>query len=455
MKQRMSVSLLRRVLVVSGLFATAGVAAPAPGPLHFDLPRFGAVTAYRPAAEPSGLAIIISDDAPGAPQVPPLARALNDLGALVVALDGRRYRKALRARGSGECDYPAGDFENLSHAVQKRLGLRSYLRPYLVGVGPGAALAYATMAQAPHGTFVGGIAVGGCLTIPPPAPALCGGNGPLRSRVDAAGALQLERLKSVRDPWVEVGPSGAAGCSGGQSAFTDSVPALQAAYRRMASRAEPEGIGSPGVADLPIIEVPPTARSSASSRLALLMTGDGGWAGLDQDVAARLAATGVPVAGFNSLKYFWKRRTPEEVTADVQRTLHHYLDAWDKREVILIGYSFGADVMPFVVNRLPADLRERIAAVVLISLAHDATFEVQVTNWIPGLAPVGVPTAPEIARLPALPLLCLFGEGETTLCPSLPSHRTTSEQIGHGHHLGGEYDQIADRILRFVAELVR
>ena len=40
---------------------------------------------------------------------------------------------------------------------------------------------------------------------------------------------------------------------------------------------------------------------------ALLLTGDGGWAGLDQELAARLAASGVPTVGLNSLKYFWTR----------------------------------------------------------------------------------------------------------------------------------------------------
>jgi type IV secretory pathway VirJ component len=44
----------------------------------------------------------------------------------------------------------------------------------------------------------------------------------------------------------------------------------------------------------------------------VLLTGDGGWAGLDQELAERLAARGVPVVGFNSLKYFRTERTPEE-----------------------------------------------------------------------------------------------------------------------------------------------
>ena len=76
----------------------------------------------------------------------------------------------------------------------------------------------------------------------------------------------------------------------------------------------------------------------------------------------------MPTVGLNSLKYFWKARTPEEATRDVARILRHYLAAWHKERVLLIGYSFGADVLPFVVNRLPAELRAHIVSVSLLGI---------------------------------------------------------------------------------------
>ena len=124
------------------------------------------------------------------------------------------------------------------------------------------------------------------------------------------------------------------------------------------------------------------------------MTGDGGWAGLDQELAARLAANGVPTVGLNSLKYFWRERTPEETAGDVARILRHYLSAWNKKRVLLVGYSFGADVLPFVVNRLPSDLRERIASVSLLGIDANASFEVRIAEWV-GADNGGAPTRPE------------------------------------------------------------
>jgi type IV secretory pathway VirJ component len=211
--------------------------------------------------------------------------------------------------------------------------------------------------------------------------------------------------------------------------------------------ASPTGSWASEVADLPITEV--RAPEGASPQFALLLTGDGGWAAFAHGVSARLAQSGISVVGLSSLKYFWRPRTPEGAAADVGRVLRHYLAAWNKGQVMLIGYSFGADVLPSIVNRLPADLRATIASISLIGLAHDVTWEVRVTDWLPGLAPTGTLISPEIERLPPIPLLCLFGADEKSLCPELRPDRATVVSIGKGHHLDGEYTAIADRILEF------
>ena len=122
--------------------------------------------------------------------------------------------------------------------------------------------------------------------------------------------------------------------------------------------------------------------SGNSQDFALLLTGDGGWAGLDQELAARLAAQGVPTVGLNSLKYFWTERSADQTARDVARVLHHYLSAWNKQRVLLVGYSFGADVLPFVVNRLPPELRARIASVSLLGIDAHASFEVRISDWV-------------------------------------------------------------------------
>jgi type IV secretory pathway VirJ component len=62
----------------------------------------------------------------------------------------------------------------------------------------------------------------------------------------------------------------------------------------------------------------------------------------------------------------------------------------------------------------------------------------------------GSPTRPELAAIKELPVLCIYGEGESdSICPELPAGSVTRELIGKGHHFSGEYSLLADRILSF------
>jgi type IV secretory pathway VirJ component len=101
-----------------------------------------------------------------------------------------------------------------------------------------------------------------------------------------------------------------------------------------------------------------------------------------------------------------------------------------------------------VVNRLPPELRARIASVSLLGIDAQASFEVRIADWVGG-GDGGPATEPELAQL-HLPVLCIYGEDEEdSICPGLPAGSITRERIGRGHHFSGEYATLADRILAF------
>jgi type IV secretory pathway VirJ component len=400
-----------------------------------------------------------------------MAHELTAMHALVIGIDIRRYLESLAAPQSG-CRSLAVDFENLSHRVQRALGLPEYHVPVLAGYSSGATVVYATLAQAPAGTFAGAISLGFCPDQDFRGATLCPGTDLHYSR-GKDGSYLLEPATRLQEPWVTLQGDRDAVCKPaataafaartpgaslialprvghGFSVERNWLPQFQGAYRTFVStsqRAQVTGV----VADLPLTEVLPQRHAD---RLAILLTGDGGWAGLDRELAARLAAAGVYVVGLNSLKYYWTARTPEQSAADVARVIEHYSAAWQAHEVLLIGYSFGADVLPFIVNRLPAELQRKVRAVSLLGPSHYASFEVRVADWLPGVTRGGAAIAPEIARMPAVPILCMYGAGETdTLCPELPASRVRVATIGRGHHFGGDYDAVAASVLAFSAPL--
>ncbi len=61
------------------------------------------------------------------------------------------------------------------------------------------------------------------------------------------------------------------------------------------------------LAGLPLIERP---IESKGDTFVVMLSGDGGWSTLTEKVATELNANGVPVVGWNMLKYFWSAKTP-------------------------------------------------------------------------------------------------------------------------------------------------
>jgi type IV secretory pathway VirJ component len=208
-----------------------------------------------------------------------------------------------------------------------------------------------------------------------------------------------------------------------------------------------DGGRNQGVADLPVVEVRATA--GHSDRLAFVASGDGGWASLDKEVAAVLAGKGIPVVGLDTLRYYWRLRPPEESARALERILRHYLAKWRKERVLLIGYSRGAGVLPFMASRLPGDLMKRVELIALLGPEPDITFEFHVTDWINSV-PRGDsrPVQPEVEKLRGTKLLCVYGADESdSLCPRLPPGLAHLDKRPGGHHFGGDYQAIADRIL--------
>jgi type IV secretory pathway VirJ component len=433
--------------------------------------RFGTVTVYIPEGKPRSVTIFLSGDGGWELGVISMARALTNMGAVVIGADIRQYLGSLKRsaqRAGAPCQMVAADFEALSHQVQKEIGMSEYHVPVLIGYSSGATVVYATLVQSPPGTFAGALSLGFCADQDFAAASPCPGAG-LHYTRNPRHELVFEPAASLKQPWIALQGQKDQVCSPhAVDEFAAQVPGAQVvklplvghgfalernwmpqfrdAYARLTARAETPPQRPPDIDDLPVTEV---HASGVSDEFALLLTGDGGWAGLDQELAARLAASGVPTVGLNSLKYFWSERTPEATARDVARLLRHYLAAWHKQRVLLVGYSFGADVLPFVVNRLPPDLLERVASVSLLGIDSNASFEVRIADWV-GSDGAGAPTRPELAALPHVPVLCIYGEGESdSICPGLSATGIAREQIGKGHHFSGEYALLADRILAF------
>jgi type IV secretory pathway VirJ component len=90
----------------------------------------------------------------------------------------------------------------------------------------------------------------------------------------------------------------------------------------------------------------------------------------------------------------------------------HYQSAWGVHDVLLIGYSFGADVLPASYNRMSAAAQSAVVQISLLGLAEKASFEFHVSSWLGFLSSDALPIAPEVARLEAVKVQCFYGQEE-------------------------------------------
>jgi type IV secretory pathway VirJ component len=465
------------------------VSSPAP-PAHFSHGRFHDFLVYQPAATPTSFALLLSGEDGWTATADAMARRLAQQGAIVAGIDLAKFKATLEADGD-QCEFADGDLENLSHFVQAYYHAPTYLTPVLVGVSSGAGLAYAMLAQAPRNTFAAALTLGFCPTLDWDKP-LCKGSGFEFTRNSHGRGMDFLPIKNLGNPWVALqGESdlvcpvstardfaakvrGAAVVTLPKVAHDFASPSLwlpqyTTAYNALATPNPTTRVAPPptSLSDLPIVEVPaqpPAAASSATASstarpglvppvsagtdlFAIIMSGDGGWAGLDQDVAAALSAKGIPVVGLDSLRYYWTARTPAGLAADTDRMIRYYLVHFGKQRVLLIGYSQGADVLPFAVNRLPDATRARVALTAVMGMSEHALFEFHLSNWVSD-DNSGPATLPEINRITGVPVLCIYGEEESdSLCPKLDAKRFTLVKLKGGHHFDGDYANLAREIL--------
>ena len=201
------------------------------------------------------------------------------------------------------------------------------------------------------------------------------------------------------------------------------------------------------VARLPVIEA--RARSPRARALVILLTGDGGWATIDRELSARLTAAGLEVVGLDARAYLSTPRTPARAAGDVAALARHYLAAWRLERLVIVGYSRGADIAPFIAARLPADLRARLDLVAMLGLATHASFEFHWVDLVRDTRrPTDLPTAPELARLRGTRMVCVYGVEETDSgCRDADPGLVERVSRAGGHHFGGDYDALAGVVL--------
>lgn len=209
---------------------------------------------------------------------------------------------------------------------------------------------------------------------------------------------------------------------------------------------------SRGAFDL-VVYAPPVP--APSRPLVLVLSGEGGWRSFDDELSRWLAADGWWVGGLDAMKYFWKAQDDRAaLVADVRA----YVAALEKSSgrpagarVVLLGFSFGADLAPWIAGA--EGWEGRIAGLAMLGPDATGSLEFRVSEMM-GFAQTDhvFDVAAALAGTAGIPKLFVHGgKDKESEAPELHERAPAPKRLvvveGADHHFSGKEDDLRAKLL--------
>lgn len=191
-----------------------------------------------------------------------------------------------------------------------------------------------------------------------------------------------------------------------------------------------------------VILAPPTVPARRGAAV-ILLSGDGGaHTGMAPAVASDLRAEGMPVVLVSTLAFFAKARSDADITAVLRAAMARARQSYGARHLVVIGQSFGADVLPTGLAGLSPAERKAIAGAILV--VPSLTIEHRATPFGLFNTSAATPSLPAANRLDWLPLACIHGakEKEDSACPALKVPGVTRRALPGGHYMNHDDEAV-------------
>jgi type IV secretory pathway VirJ component len=178
--------------------------------------------------------------------------------------------------------------------------------------------------------------------------------------------------------------------------------------------------------------------SDTTKPVLFYISGDGGWNKFSNSVIQDLNDKGYEIVGLNAKEYFWHKKNAEQTAKDMSSIISGHMKPMKNKSFILIGYSFGADVMPFVVTHSVAGVMDNLKYIILMSPSAKTDFEVHVSELLGIGISDGESVPVEINKINK-PLLFVFGDKENDFpIKDIRVKNFKTERLPGGHHYDGD-----------------
>ena len=196
-------------------------------------------------------------------------------------------------------------------------------------------------------------------------------------------------------------------------------------------------------------KLPLALHSSADSSkpLVFYISGDGGFNKFSTAFMQTLIKDGYAVIGLDAKSYFWEKKKPQEAADAIEAAINESNKQWKKKSIVLIGYSFGADVAPFMLTHFSPALQAKVNHLILLSPSTKTDFEVHVMQMLGWGKDAGESVPAEINKI-LKPVTIFVGDDEK----EFPFSQLTIKnkqviKMPGGHHYDGDVDALSKEIV--------
>ncbi|WP_294187875.1 AcvB/VirJ family lysyl-phosphatidylglycerol hydrolase [uncultured Sphingobacterium sp.] len=135
-------------------------------------------------------------------------------------------------------------------------------------------------------------------------------------------------------------------------------------------------------AQIPNYVIPEIKGNTIEKTLVVFITGDGGYNNFSKSLLRYFEREGFDRLILDSKKYFWKKKTPKEASQDFERYIHLYLEKSKCDNIYIIGHSFSAAILPFIIHHFSAALQKKIRHATFLSPDRYASLEVTLSTML-------------------------------------------------------------------------
>ncbi|WP_148285320.1 AcvB/VirJ family lysyl-phosphatidylglycerol hydrolase [Flavobacterium sp. B17] len=189
--------------------------------------------------------------------------------------------------------------------------------------------------------------------------------------------------------------------------------------------------------------------SHSDKPIIFYISGDAGFNTFSKTFGENLHSFGYDVFALDTKTYFWNQKTPEQTSSDIESYINKQLKGRKNQHVILLGFSFGADVTPFVYNRFSDDLKNKVQKVFIIGPSKSNDFKIHLEEYFGQEIKGSLPVIPEINKMTEVPVIVVLSDFEFAHFPYHEITLKNNYQMKHitgDHHYGGNTKMLADFI---------